>query len=242
MSLPLTTLDFINGLFSLLVIAIAAIIGITIALKYLKFKRKLYLFWGIAYVGFYSPWWSSGFSFVVYWFTGNPLPLPIYIGVGILLLPLLITLWFLGFTEMIYQNKRSLFILIYLIITISFEFYVIYFLSVDPTVLGNKTGIFDIKYSLLITAYFMLINITATITGLIFAKQSFKSEEKELRFKGKALVIAFLTYPICGIFDAGLDLNAIGLIIVRSILMFGAIMFYIGFFVPKFVKKLFHLD
>ena len=242
MSVQLTTLDFINGLFSLLVISIAAIIGITIALKYLKYKRKLYLYWGIAYIGFYSPWWSSAFSFVSYWFTGNPLPLSLYIGVGILLIPLLIILWFLGFTEMIYQNKRKLLILIYAIIMTIFEFCIIYFLIVDPTVLGNKTGIFDIKYSLIITAYFMLINITVTITGLLFAKQSFKSEEKEIRFKGIVLVIAFLTYPICGIFDAGLDLNEIGLIIIRSLLMFGAIMFYIGFFVPKFFKKMFHLD
>ena len=242
MTESLSTLDFINGLFSLLVISIAAIIGLTIALKYLKFKRKLYLYWGIAYIGFYSPWWSSAFSFVSYWFTGNPLPLPLYIGVGILLLPLLITLWFLGFTEMIYQNRRRLLILIYLIITISFDLYVIYFLIDNATVLGNKTGIFDIKYSLIVTAYFMLINITVTITGLLFAKQSFKSEEKELRFKGKALIVAFLTYPICGIFDAGLDLNEIWLIVIRSLLMFGAIMFYIGFFIPKFVKKIFNLD
>jgi len=53
---PLEPLDLINGLFSLLVISVGAIIGVLIALKYWKYKRKLYLYWGIAYIGFYSPW------------------------------------------------------------------------------------------------------------------------------------------------------------------------------------------
>ena len=241
MSAPLSTLDFINGLFSLLVISVGAIIGVIIALKYLKFKRKIHLYWGIAYIGFYSPWWSSAFSFVLYFFIG-PLPDRIYIFIGIFIAPFILILWLLGFTEMIYEDKRKSLIVIYSIILAAFEVYIIYFLIVDPRFIGEKQGIFDIKFSPIIIIYWMLLNFTTFITGIIFAKQALKSEKKELRFKSIVLIIAFLTYPICGISDAGLDLNEIGLIIVRSLLMFGAIMFYIGFFEPKFIKKIFHLE
>ena len=148
----------------------------------------------------------------------------------------------MGLTEMIYEDKRKAFIVIYSVILAVFEVYIIYFLIVDPSFIGVKQRIFDIKYSLIITIYWMWLNFSITITGLLFAKQSFKSEKKEIRFKGLVLVIAFLTYPICGVLDAGVDLNTIGLIIVRSLLKFGALMLYIGFFVPKVIKKLFHLE
>ena len=78
--------------------------------------------------------------------------------------------------------------------------------------------------------------------GLLFARDSLKSDDQEIRFKGKVLIIAFLTYPICGLIDGGVELNEIGVIIIRSLLIFGAVMFYIGFFVPRFVKNLFKLE
>ena len=241
MSTSLTTLDFINGLFSLLVISVTTIVGILITFKYLKYKKKIFFYWGLYYIGAYCPWWSSAFSFVSYWFTGNSLPLAVYIGIGILISPIIIILWILGLTEMIYERKRIILILIYSIISVIFELYCIYFLIINPEVLGVKERIFDIKYSLIVTVYFIWLSLTIVITGLLFAKESFKSEDREVRFKGKALIIAFLTYPICGLLDSAFNLNEIGLILVRSILMFGAFMFYIGFFVPKFIKNIFHL-
>lgn len=238
----LTTLEFINGLFSLLVIVVGAIIGLIIALKYFKFKRKLYLYWGITYIGFYCAWWGSGISFISVLITGQPLSPVMYIAIGNLLIPLLIILWMLGFTEMIYQDKRKILVLIYLIVLTICEILVIYYLLTDYTQLGTKTGLFDIKYERIVVIYLMFINFSITIPGLLFARQSLKSDDREVRFKGKALIIAFLTYPICGFIDAGLELDAVGVIIIRSLLMFGAIMFYIGFFVPLFIKKIFNLE
>ena len=53
---------------------------------------------------------------------------------------------------------------------------------------------------------------------------------------------SFDTSSVSGQFDGGLELNALGVILIRSVLMFGAVMFYIGFFVPKFIKKIFKLE
>ena len=242
MAVSLTTLEFVNGLMSLLVITVGAIIGLIIASKYFKYRNKTYLYWGIAYCGFYSPWWPSGISFLLVLTTGKPLTLFMYLIVGNIIIPFIIILWLLGLTEMIYQDKRKILIIIYSIICGVVEIIFIYILITDYTMLAVLTGIFDVTFNRFWLIYLLFINFTVAITGLLFAKDSLKSDDREIRFKGKALIIAFLTYPIVGIIDGGVELNAIGVILTRFILIFGAITFYIGFFVPKFVKKLFNLE
>ena len=79
MAVSLSNLDFVNGLFSVLVITVGAIIGLIIASKYIKFKNKAYLYWGLAYTGFYCAWWPSGISFLSVLITGQPLSKLMYI-------------------------------------------------------------------------------------------------------------------------------------------------------------------
>jgi hypothetical protein len=239
----LSTLDFVNGLFSLLVITIAAIIGISIASKYIKYKAKIYLYWGIAYIGVYCPWWPSGISFLSVLITGQPISNFMYVLIGNIFIPFFLILWLFGLTEMIFQDKRKILLIIYSIILAVAEIYLIYALMTDINLIVMEfTGIFDVRFNRIWLAYLLMVNFTAAITGLLFARDSLKSDDREVRFKGKCLIIAFLTYPICGVIDGGVQLNAIGLIVIRSLLMLGAVMFYIGFFVPKFIKKLFKLE
>jgi len=239
----LSTLDFITGLFSLLVIIVSTVIGLIIASKYIKYKSKPYLYWGFAYIGFYCPWWPSGISFACVLITGQPLSLFMYVVIGNLFVPLFLLLWLLGFTEMVYQKKRKILLIIYSTIAAVAETFLIYFLMTGTySVLATFTGIFDVTFNRLWLAWLLIVNFTVAITGLLFARDSLKSEDKELRFKGKILIIAFLTYPICAIIDGGVELNVIGVVLIRSLLIFGAVMFYIGFFVPKFVKKIFKLE
>ena len=242
MAVTLSTLDFITGLFSFLVLIVGAIIGLSIAARYFKYKSKLYLYWGIAYMGFYCPWWPSGISFISVIITGQPISPFMYLLLGHILIPFLMIIWILGLTEMIYQNKRKILIIIYSIIPGAAEIILIYALITDVSLLITFDGIFSVTFNRLWLIYLLFISFSVAITGLLFARDSLRSDDREIRFKGKALIIAFLTYPIVSIIDGGLELNALGVILIRSILMFGAVMFYIGFFVPKFFKKIFKLE
>lgn len=125
----------------------------------------------------------------------------------------------------------------YSIILALAEIYVIYYLMTDYSHLGAFMGIFDIKYTIIMVLYLFFIALSVSITGFIFSLESIRMDDPDIRFKGKVLLIAFLTYSICGVVDAAIDLTEITLIIIRSITMAGAILFYIGFFVPKFIKK-----
>jgi len=181
-------------------------------------------------------------SFLSVLIIGEPLSLYLYILIGNILSPFFLILWIVGFTEMTHQDKRGIIILIYSIILTITEVYLIYYLITDYTQLGIFTGTFDIKYSYIMVAYLLFIVLSVFITGTIFAWESLRMDDPVIKFRAKMLLLAFLTYPICGLLDAGIDLTEVSLIIVRSILISGAILFYLGFFKPKFIKKRLKLE
>ncbi len=213
------------------------ITGIYIASRYKKYKKEIFLYWGIAWIGFYEPWWGPGFSFLSYLLTGQPLSPFMYLLLGNIFVPLFVILWMMGFTEMIYQNKRKILIIIYLTISAVAEIFLIYALITDVSILIEFTGIFDVTFSRIWLAYLLFISFTIAIMGIIVAWHSLKSDDRELRFQGKILLLAFILYPTCAILDGGIELNEIGLIIVRSLLIIESLLFYIGFVVLKFIKK-----
>ncbi|MHA1725119.1 MAG: hypothetical protein ACTSXH_09815 [Promethearchaeota archaeon] len=230
--------DILNGSMSLLVMIISVIIGLSIILNVFNSRKKIFIYWGLAYIGFYSPWWSSSLSFLITLITGAPLTLFSYIAIGTLSIPLFMTFFILGFTEMLYLNLRKYLLVFYWIAFIIAESFIVYYLNYDPQFLGTFTDIFDINYSPLILIYLLFINFSITIMGLLFAWNSLSSNDPLIKFKGKMLIIAFITYPICGIIDGGaVELNHISLVIVRLVLITGALFFYLGFFTPKFIAK-----
>ena len=66
-----------------------------------------------------------------------------------------------------------------------------------------------------------------------------KSDDPEITLKGKFFIVAFVSWAIGAVMDAALPLNIVTLTIARIILISSAIEFYIGFILPKIVKKLF---
>lgn len=80
----------------------------------------------------------------------------------------------------------------------------------------------------------------AIIIGFSFGLESFKSENPEIKLKGKFILAGWLSFFIGGLLDAGLfAITAFLLILVRLLLMSSAIEFYFGFFLPRRIKKLF---
>ena len=78
----ITEFDFINGLFSLILVITSTIVGLRIASRYFKFKSRLFLCMGLCWILIVTPWWPSAISFLVALITGQGLPLQIYIFIG----------------------------------------------------------------------------------------------------------------------------------------------------------------
>ena len=78
------------------------------------------------------------------------------------------------------------------------------------------------------------------ITGFLFVRESLKSENPEIRLKGKFILIAFLFYTMGTLIDVIIDIpTEITIVLARTIMIVAIFMFYIGFTMPNWVKKRF---
>ena len=233
----LTTLDLINGLFSIIFVAISTLVGLTIASKYIKSKLRTLLFIGIAWILIVSPWWPSSASVILALATGEGLSLEMYLLLGNLFTPVFMFFLVAAFTEIYYNDKQKIILIIFAIIGILIEIYLVYFIIVDPCVLGELQGIVDIEFRGLLRIYLLIDILLVLVLGFLIALNSLRTETPEIKLRGKFLMLAFISWTVGAIADASLPLNFITLTIIRIVLITSAIEFYIGFILPDWIKK-----
>lgn len=239
MIIALSTLSILNGIFSLIFVSISLTVGAFIASKYFKYKQRTFLFVGIAWMGLCEPWLGSGISFLLAITTGEGLSPEMYAIIGMSFVPWSMLAWLIAFTDLIIKKHQKLILISFAIFGIIFEICLFYFLSVDPDLIVILSDPVDAEYQTIIRIFLFIILITIFITGMIFARESLKSKNPEIRLKGKLLLAAFLLFTIGGIFDGLLPLNIYTLTFARILLISSAIFFYCGFLLPNWVKKIF---
>lgn len=232
-------IEILNGIFSIIFVLVSLIVGLTIIIKYRQYKQRTLLYFGITWIGITSPWLPSSIAFLKALFTGTGLTPPIYFLIGNIAAPVILLIWILGFTDLLYRDKRKIFIIVYLIIGVLFEIYLIYFVIVDPSVIGEISGILDVQYKSVTLIFAMFIVLNTLIPGILIARESLKSEDREIKLKGRFLLAAFISWTIGAVMDAALQPNIITLTIARLILISSALEFYTGFLLPEKVKKIF---
>ena len=239
--MALTPLEMFNGTLSLLCVSISTLVGLIIISKYPKYKQKNLIFVGISWIGIFSPWWPSSISFLVALITGTGLTPTLYFLIGFIVSPVVLIIWMWAFTDLAFKNQQKIIVGIYAIIGIAFEIYLVYYLFIvnEPGVIGDLNGILDATYRGVAILYSIFIVLTMLITGILFGRESLKSDDPEIRLKGKLLILAFVLWVVGAIMDAALPLEIITLTLARLILIFSAISFYCGFLLPGVVKKIF---
>ena len=237
--MTLELLDILNGTFSLIFVLVSLIVGVIIASKYSQYKNRTLLLVGITWIGLTTPWLPSTISFLTTLITSSGLSPVIYFTIGNIASPFILVIWITAFTDLKFKNKQKLLVVIYSIIGVVYEIYLVFFLIVDPTIIGELTGIFDVTYRGLVLIFALFIVINMLITGILFGQESIHSKDSTVRLKGKFLIVAFISWCIGAIMDAALPLNILTLTIARVILISSALEFYIGFILPRFIKELF---
>ena len=233
----LSPIDFLNGLFSLIFVSVTIIIGLKIAHRYFKIKNRVFLLVGLGWAGICSPWWPSSISFIFVLITGKGLETFVYLFIGNVIFHLSITLYIIGVTDMVYKDKQKMIVGIYIVYGIIYNIYFYWALFTDPAIIGELKGYFDVTFVRIVSIYlFSAIIIVFTFT-LLLARQSFKSDQPDIKLTGKLLLIAILFFATGSVLDALIVLTEITLIITRIILITGSILFYLGFLMPDFLKK-----
>ena len=243
----LSDLAQISGLTALIAVSISFLLGFIVLIKYFKTKQVLIFNFFLCIIFTASPWYPSGLGYLYWIITGEFLTYQIYVLIGTVGIPIAILAWLNVYLSTINPKKKKLVLLLYGIFSIFFELYLFYFLLLAPgapvnSLLGiiiDPANPMDIDYKGFVLIFLGLSILTACITGFHFAAKSMKKEEPpEIRWKGKFLLIAFLFFGISAIFDALIEMGPILLVIMRSILALAMFLFYLGFILPKWIKKI----
>jgi hypothetical protein len=253
----LEIVDYVQGTFSLLFVIISLIIGITILLKFFKYQTRIYILMGLSWIGLASPWFPDSISYIIILFGGSRLPIGIYLIIGNVPLPIFLLIWIWAFSELLYKDKQKILLGIFAILAVIFEVVFFWLYSMDTAVfLGEYQRVFQIEFKEFLTIYLVIFVIILLVTGVLFARNSLKSSEADVKLKGRFLLAAFISFSVGAALDAitGLifsdilefPLNspiiAIFVVIVRSVLISSAIEFYAGFILPPFIKRIFQKE
>lgn len=231
--MSLGTIEIADGLFSLIFVIVSILIGIIIASKYFKHKKIELLMVGLAWIGVSSPYWPSSISIVLILTTNTKISFELYLFLMIFFVPIFFTFWVLAFSKLVLRKGKLLFITIYVVEAVLFEIFFLIVLFTNPQTLGEVVNPVNMKIKSF-AAIWMLIHVFFfLITGLLFARESLRSQKPETRLKGKFLIIAFISWTIGTSLDA---LNPIGFIN-RIILIISAFSFYFGFILPNWLKN-----
>jgi len=235
--MSLSPLDTINGVFSLIFVAISLLIGLIILSRFFKYKERIYFLVGATWIFISEPWWPSSLSFLVALINGVGIPEGVYFLIGNLFIPLAIVFWLLAFTEFLYSEKRKIILSTFAIIGTIFEILFFTFLFLNQSLIGDLNGPVDVNYKSFIMVFLIIFLLIVVITGSLFANLSLKSEDPEVKLKGKLLIIAFITFSVGALLDASVPFSEATIIIIRLILILSAICWYGGFLLPKWMEK-----
>ncbi len=245
--------DVLHGSFSLVYVIISFAIGLIILFKYFKFKNRLYVMVGLTWIFLSLPWFPDSISFIRYLFFGTALSDEWYFIIGNVFLPIALISWIIAYTDMINKDKQKLAVSIVLIISITFEVIFFTLLFIDVRLIGTYTTLFSADLGILLIVFLFITMLTMLVTGLKFAAKSIRSEDKEVRLKGKLLRGAFIVFTIAALLEKSARSILLGVVfqdptdplltvmlaIVRVLLVLSAFAFYGGFLLPRWIKEIF---
>ncbi|MBA7671868.1 hypothetical protein ES703_80034 [subsurface metagenome] len=242
----ISQLAHVSGITAFISILVAFLFAGIILGKAIKEKSRILFEFALCIIFTISPWFPSGMGYLYFLTTGVHLPYEIYIIIGNLFLPLAIIFWLDIYLTTVSPSRRNLILCIYIIFSIIFWIYAFYFLYFSPNapveemlgIIDDPTNPFDIDFKWFVLVYLATSIFTSCGTGFHFAAKSLKIEDKEIQWKGRFLLIAFLCFGISAIADSVIPMTEISLVIFRIVLILANLFFYIGFILPKWIKKI----
>jgi hypothetical protein len=233
--------DILNLILQTIFIGITVIIGLTIVSKYFKYKDRVFLMVGLAWIGMVEPWMGSVSNFFFTLITGRMFNVQTYLLIGMSLIPLSLFFWFVAITDLIYEKRQKFILFFIAVYGIIFEIFFLYYIFTDPAVLAELHGVIHIEYKFPIQIFLFSVLLITIITGIDFARFSLKSEKVEIRLKGKFLLIAFILFVMGSISNIIFLRDIFILFLTRIILISASLCFYFGLILPNFIKKRFKI-
>ncbi|TXT53343.1 MAG: conserved membrane protein of unknown function [Promethearchaeota archaeon] len=232
----LTPNQYLEGIFGLIWVLFAIFIGIRIILKAKSLGRTELIAVGLSYICVSTAWWGVAIQFLVYGLFSIELTEMLYLFISNAFIPVGLLFWVYSFSEMVdpYLKKRLL--VIYIPIALLWEILLMIFLFININLVGSVEGLFNSTHGPILRVFIIIAILTFVITGIFFSIRSMRIEDKEIKWKGRFLFLAWISFGVGAFLDAILTLQPLTLILIRILLITGAIEYYLGFFLPKKIK------
>ncbi len=237
----------LSGLFGLITILIAWFYSIIVLYKAIKEKQKILYYFFFAVMFTMSPWYPSGLGYLYWLITREVFEYPFYVLLGTIGVPFALYSWLQIYLPALHPNKKEIVTISTIIFSIVFYVYLIFFLFIAPgapvdELIGIKRNAIDIDYKGFVLVFLAFSLLVSTITGNDFSIASLKVKDPAIRWKGRFLILSFNLFAIGAIGDGFIPLTPITLIIFRSFMLLSSTFYYIGFIMPKWMKKILSLE
>ena len=238
--MELEFLDLFHATFTLIYVIITIICGSIILSRYFIHKNKEFLLMGFFWILLITPYLPTVITLLMIVFLNISVTIKDFVVIGVCFIPIMGIIGYIGFSGLLKFRKLNYMIglLIMVIVGVMFEIIFFYFLFTDLSVIATYSGIFSVQWSLFSRIYFIFNLAVLLIMGILFSRQCFKSKDIEIKLKGKFLLLAFIFFIIGTILGFSLTLTII-LVISRIILALSSVLFYMGFTLPDWAKKMF---
>jgi hypothetical protein len=237
----LTPLEIYYGSFTFAFVIISTILGLFIALKYIKFRKLEFLAVGFTWILLASPYWSDAVQFILVVIFNRQLNSALYFFLAnAFIAPIHIT-WIYALTNLLFKKQKQKLLIFFGIEAYLFETFFLTIFFLNPNLIGDQKSVFVVEWAIWIQIYLLISIGLFLVTGFLFARVSLKSENPEIKLKGRFLMIAFVTFTVGTVIDviAAESPSGVTIFSARSFIIISAICFYIGYTMPKFIKELF---
>ncbi len=233
------TLNILPGALSFITVVIFVTVGIKIAMNYAFQNQKSFLYAGLTLIFLISPYYPDAVNFILILFLGTQLNAMSYLLLAIGFVAIATITWPRVYGEMMENKQRKkMFVISFLLLGLSFELFLVYAIIFDLSLLGVLVSPFIAEFGVIVDIFFGINLIGFLTSGLLFVRKTLKTENLEIKLKGKFMAIAVLLYTIVNVFEISILLDEASLILFRILLGISAISFYIAFNLPNWIQKI----
>ena len=238
------TLEMIQGIFSTIFVVITIYIGLIFISKYFEHKnRNLYIF-GFFWIGAATFFIAIPLQFILIPF-GITTPDYTYLITMYVPLPIMAFGWLTAITSLLYFERRNLFLRVFALIAILFEILFFSLFFIDPSLIATRSGYFYMEMTPFGIFYVVFLISFILFPGIALGRSSLDSDDPEIRMKGKLIIISIMVFAggaaidlIIPPLELDLVIKAIITIISRILMSSSGILFYVGFMLPNWSKKI----
>ncbi len=232
----LNAIEILRGSLSLIFVVISVIIGLKILSTYFKYQKKEFITVGLTWIFLSTSWWWPSFNFLSNLLFDQDLSIFSYLILANFFIPLAIISWIYSIYKLAYQNK--IMIISISVICVTYEILLFLFLFINPNLIGIEIEPGLVQRTSLTLTFAVFSIAVALISGILMAKKTLASEDRNIKWKGRFLIIAIVFFTIGAVLDAITWTNLIIIFFIRLLLILSSIAFYFAFFLPERVAKL----